>query len=360
MKTNWKYITRSILEQKTIVFLGPGLTYNASQPGQEAQFLSQLAQQNQEKALAYHERDGFLIFPDKNAQLLCLDQITPFYEQFHIHPVLGKLAEIPFHLIIQLTPDMSLCKVFEDKDFDFVHHYYLHTRKIEISDAFHSERPLLYNLLGSVKDYESLITSHFDLFNYVRSIYANNNLPEVLKEAFTSQETQNILFLGLDFEKWYFPLLLHMLRLDFDPCIRYAATQGTQVDGMAQILYESNFKISFVSDDIGVFIDNLHQQFDTDQLRKPPQAESVPQVPIKNNIMKFLSKAFNAGDFEIFCFLNYGEVYKEFVPEMGQSNRIKRLMEYVERQEGYAELIALAREENPHQYENCSPYYEKD
>jgi len=356
---NWQFITDAIERQKTILFLGHGVSINYKNPNHESAFFQDFIGKNQDDILSYHQQDGFLIFRNQDAKLLSLNKIRPFYEQDFSNDLLEKLAEIPFHLVISLTPDLSLKKVFERKQFLHTHHYYRTKIRTEIDENPSKEKPLLYNLLGCVKDDESLISSHYDLFNLVQSIYADKNLPEKITSVFQKDLTKNIIFLGLDFEKWYFQMILHLLNINYDSCIRYAASQR-ELSHEHQTLIESEFKINFVSKDLKSFVETLHSQFPTEKLRKPSaDAHKKNRKYLKNNILKFSAKAFNATDFETFCMINFEKVHEEFTPEMGQTKRISLLLDYLERNDEYENFLELAKEENPVQYKNFAPYYEE-
>ncbi|TAH21219.1 MAG: hypothetical protein EAZ08_04265 [Cytophagales bacterium] len=356
---NWEFIARTIENQKTILFLGHGVSINYQNPKHEAAFFQDFVGQRQADILSYHEQDGFLVFKNHDAKLLSLNKIRPFYEQDFSNPLLEKIADIPFHLIISLTPDLSLKKIFERKQFAHTHQYYRTKIRTEAGESPTKEKPLLYNFLGCVKDEESLITSHYDLFNLVQSIYADKNLPEKITSVFNKELTKNIIFLGFDFEKWYFQLILHLLGINYDSCIRYAASQQNLSEAH-QTLIESEFKINFASNDLESFVNTLHSQFSAEKLRKP-SAEATKQNRkyLKNNIMKFMAKAFNATDFETFCMINFDEVYDNFTPTQGQSARLNALLDYLERKSDYENFLDLAKEENPVQFKNFAPYYEE-
>jgi hypothetical protein len=356
---NWEFIADTIERQKTILFLGHGASINYQNPKHEAAFFQDFVGRRQADILSYHEQDGFLVFKNHDAKLLSMNKIRPFYEQDFSNPLLEKIAEIPFHLIISLTPDLSLKRIFERKQFAHTHQYYRTKIRTEIDEAPNKEKPLLYNLLGCVKDDESLITSHYDLFNLVQSIYADKNLPEKITSVFNKEATKNIIFLGLDLEKWYFQLILHLLGINYDSCIRYAAAQQDLPEAY-QTLIESEFKINFVGNDLEGFVNSLHSQFSADRLRKPSEnANLVKRKYVKSNILKFMAKAFNATEFETFCMINFEEVYENFVPTQSQTARLNALLDYMERNSGYENFLELAKEENPVQFKNFAPYYEE-
>lgn len=355
---NWEFITRSINQQKCVLFIGPGVTINYQKPDREAVFLKQIAQQYHNEILSYHEEDGFLIFKDENTKLLYLDKIRPFYEQDFSNTILDKISDIPFHLIISITPDLSLNRVFDTKRYGYIHGYYKGKVKQKLEFQPSSLKPLIYNLLGCIKADESLITSHYDLFNLIQSIYADKNLPDEITSVFNRDITQNIIFLGFDFNKWYFQLILHLLRINYESCVRYAATQDLMCKHL-QTLCESHFKVTFVSDNPGDFINTLHAKFSPEQLRKAPATSAIARRYKKENILKFIGKTFNATDFETFCLIHFEEVYQNFTPGQAQTTRLNALIEYSQKYDLFEDLLQLGREENPIQFSNFEPYYEE-
>jgi hypothetical protein len=355
---NWDLITSSIRSQRTILFIGEELTLNYHKENNEQKFLQEFVKNAQDDILSFHEKDGFLVFKDESAKLMHLHKLKKFYQKDFKNPILEKLAEIPFHLIISVMPDLTLNKIFKEKNFAFQQDYYRAKKNIQDLAPITAEKPLLYQLLGSVADEESLITSHYDLFNMMEAIYKDQNLPNELLSAFNKEKTRNIIFLGFDFEKWYFQMLLHLLKINFDPCIRYAASTENNTSEW-QTFYEAQFKINFISSNITEFVEKLHQEFQPNELRQAAENSAQKRNYKKDNILKFLSKSFNAGDFETFCFIHFEQVKDEFNSEMGQTTRLRKLLEYAEQHQAFETLLELAKEENPVQYKNFEPYYEE-
>lgn len=356
---NWGFIRESILEEKAILFLGPGITYGFKVQSLQEEFYKKMIEENPNDILSYHKQDGFLIFNSHEAKVFSLKNIIKFYEQDFYHPILDKIAEIPFHMIISTTPDITLNNTFDQKQFRYNHQYYRTKIKYKIEEAITADYPLIYHLLGCIKDKNSLLTSHYDLFRLMESVYADKNLPDALTSAFHKDKTLRIIFLGFDFEKWYFQLLLYLLGIQYEDCKRFAAIQNG-FSGEFKTLYESEFKINFVTAGIEEFVNKLHSLFDFDMLRKPSiDGKQVNRKYIKGNILKFLSKAFNSTQFETFCFINFEEVEAEFTTGQNQSIRLNLLLKYVIEHNELDRLLILAKEENPIQYKRFAPYYEE-
>lgn len=174
---DWEYLSESIRDEKTVLVLGDSVTYNYANAQQEQNLLKDLQEEFGEDSINFHQKDGLFLL--KNLQKSKLARrLKKFYEQDFSNPLLEKIAEMPFHLIISLTPDVSLKKVFEAKNYDFVHSHY----KLNQRDELHKPQkaqPLLYNLFGSVEGgKDNIYIDHQDLFGYLQSIYnPNSTLP---------------------------------------------------------------------------------------------------------------------------------------------------------------------------------------
>jgi SIR2-like domain len=355
----WETHIDSIHKQKAILFLGHDITLNYKNSQKEADFFRQLYQKNKEEIISFHEQDGFLVFKDSDARSSNLHKLQKFYAEDFTNPLLEKLAEIPFHAILTTTPDLTMNTIFEKNKFLFSKGYHRAKVKKEIAEMPSKEKPLLYNLLGSAEDDESLITSHYDLFNFVESIYASQTLPTMLSNLLNKENTRHIIFLGFDFGKWYFQLLLHLLKIKGAANKSFANTIA-EVDVNVAAFFNTQFKIHFINHNLDSFVNTLHEKFAKEFPLRQPVADAHKQNRkyLKNNIVKLLSKAFNPTDFETFCLCNFETVHEEFTPEQGQSKRINMLLDYVERHTAYETLLADAEEENPVQFKNFAPYFE--
>ena len=122
-----------------------------------------------------------------------------------------KILEIPFPLVISLNPDTFL---FDIATTNFEHRFnFRHFRfNGEQSDDTHllaPDVPLIYNLLGSLEEDESIVLDYDDLFRFIQTTIGLRGLPD--KVRIKLREANSFLFLGFDFEKWYAQLLLQML-----------------------------------------------------------------------------------------------------------------------------------------------------
>jgi hypothetical protein len=285
----------SVREGQTILFLGQGVSCDYGDPGAELRLFNSIAAEIGSNAIELHQKDGLFILKNCSKRNV-LSKLKPFYEQDFSNPLLQKIAEIPFHLYMVTTPDKSLENIFMQRNLlcktDF---YELCKEEIPAASA---AAPLIYNLFGSVKGdaRKNLFVDHFDLFEYVKAVYTpDSSLPDTLMSYFTKSKTDNIIFLGCNFDKWYFQLILHLLRIvDIESC---KSLEGEPGEGEWRSIYKNGFRISFVNENPEAFIDRLHGCFNENELRK-----ALPDN--ENNIEQFKE--------ELLRLIDEGESYRVF------------------------------------------------
>jgi len=198
-----------------------------------------------------------------------------FYAAQEPPAVLTQLARIPFHVVLTVTPDLLLTKAFDHQKFAHQSGFFQRVQKpSEIADIS-PENPLLYNVLGCVEDQESLVLTHSDLFNYFESVFGQNGLPQALRAALL--QADNLLFLGVPFDRWYLQLLLRILNIkrDFTKIQSFAAKQ--QMSGDVMTLCEQEFRINFVDHDLPEFVQKLTETWESQQFpfRQPVSGVAV-------------------------------------------------------------------------------------
>jgi len=296
-----------------------------------------------------------LMFKDLKTKLRNSYRLLDWYNQDFSNPVLDKLAEIPFHTYIMASPDMTLPTLFERKNFSYGYNYFSSVRLREIEQKQSTAEPLLYHLFGSVKDEESMVVSHYDLFGLLKAV--NSCLPQMVKNTFNSLTTKNILFLGFDFDKWYYQLILSLLSNDFDKYDNFAS-QSFELKPEVEKFCQAQFNITFVQENLTEFVQTLHKSFTSQQLRAPAKVLKITKNYLKGNIMKLLNTVFNASDLDTICLCNFEEVHNNFTPEQSKSSRLNLLMDYVGKNNKYEELLVVCKDENPVMFEKFQPYFE--
>ena len=185
-------------------------------------------------------------------------QIIHFYEQLADDDLIRKIAEIPFHTVVSINPDMLLKKFFDAHQQSYTFEYFDRKRIKDLHGTPSIQKPLLYNLCGSVIDADTMVLTHDDLFEYFKSLLGNNMLPQELRTQFESAE--DYIFLGFQFDKWYVQLILSLLNLHDEKYkfIRYASANA--VNEETESLCINHFKLEFIGPDNLSFISKLHEK----------------------------------------------------------------------------------------------------
>lgn len=352
---DWTILAQIIDEGKCVLFLGPEATVNYGDQDRQNRFFRQLLDNYPGQLHSYHQEDGLFVFSEQQAIYNISVEVNRFYSNDYSSPMLSKLAQIPFHFIVLLTPDTSFQKEMERQGFAFNEDYYNRLAKHEPELPTRNTPPLFYHLLGSVKKTDTLIISHGQMYEYIRSFLGGAPLPQNIKTAINYQNAKNLIFLGVHFDKWYFQLMLNMLGVDANSYNSFASIQGGATG--LRTIWEKCFRIHFVPHQIDEFVNKLHEAFGTNQLRKVT-AVAVNRKYKNANLIKYFKAAFNATDLDSFCLSHFEEVYDDFTSNQEKGSRINKLLSYVRQQNEYDKLLAAMKDENPFQYEKNAPYYE--
>lgn len=255
---NWKFIVRTIEKQKCILFLGPELFRTKDNTrSRQQEFFENLAVKNPQKILSYNH-DGFFLFSSPEEKTRLFKEINDFFEEQSDEEIIQKIAEIPFHVVVSINPDISLKRFFVKNNYPHVFDFFDKNIKKDIAETPTNKKPLIYNLFGSITNLDTLILSHDDLFEYFRALMGNNVLPQELRTAL--ELATNYIFLGFQFDKWYIQLMLSLLKLNDKQYnfIRYASASAISND--VKSLCINQYRIQFIGADNNLFINTLYDK----------------------------------------------------------------------------------------------------
>lgn len=298
--TNWNFLLEKISQQRCVLFLGPqALPASIRQvfdveKMKDENLLKSIEQHfpggisTVEQALhakmLFHEPSrsyirkyypdlGFFLFQQEHLEAKFITEMRDFFRQTSFgtaNQMLRKLAQVPFHLIVTLTPDHLLQQAFQEQGLDMKPHQYLKRQITQPIEPPVKERPVLYQLFGSIEEDESLLLTHNSLFDYFNAIFHEYQLPHNLIEKL--KETQSFIFLGLPFEKWYMQLLLRLLSIHL-PKFNHLAVKKF-ADAASRDLWKEQFHMELEETDTATaFVEELHRRCEArDMLRKPATA----------------------------------------------------------------------------------------
>jgi len=254
---DWDFIVKTIKRERCVLFLGPEIFKTKKGVSRQAEFFKQLAVDNPDKILSYND-DGFFLFANSQAKTRTFLKIVDFFEENLDEDIIRKIAEIPFHTIVSINPNINLKRMFEKNNQPHTFEFFHKNIKKDIADAPSKDKPLLFNLFGTVTKEDTLVLTHDELFEYFKALMGNNVLPLELRSAL--ENALDYIFLGFQFDKWYVQLILSLLNLHDEKYhfIRYAS--ATKLSSETASLCINHFKIEFIDNDTNKFLDTLHQK----------------------------------------------------------------------------------------------------
>ena len=346
-----KVLTNNLLRDRCVIMLGPGVAETSD--GMAIQQAIQAYFQKETQLPVQYDIDGLLTFnKEKVLKTFYYTELASFYEK-HAQPneMHQQLARIPCHLMISTSPDLRMKRAFYNHEVDF--HYYNKRENPQDTDSPTKEKPLLYNLFGSIEEENSLIVTTDDLFEFLFSILGGENrLPRELQNSLKNANV--FLFLGFDFEKWYLKLLLRLFRLHQDP-MPIVSRQGEGLQNNMRAFYVNNFEMQFLDMDAKSLIKALYDHFEAAgklrdiQVTDESENENTGEHPAIHQIRNFVKEN------EIMSAL---ESLEEWVEEFQDGEllnevtllfgRYRRIQKKIRRQElsAEAERIQLAGIQN--------------
>lgn len=285
---SWKLLLRRIKKEKTVLLIGPEVII-ASQKRDISlkQALQEYIQKDLEgivekealKKIQYYSEDGFFYLEDEYKSEV-LDSVLQFYEEQELTDLYRKLVQIPFHLILSLSPDKLLEKAMKDQGLTSHFHYYskqfynkeADDRKLNFQPSL--DNRLIYNIFGSVEEEESLILSYDDLFEFLQRVFNNYHLPETVREAL--QDANYFVFIGFNYGKWYLKLLLRLMNMHEKVRKVFGMDQPSRQE--LETFFVNEFDMKFTQKGTLEFVDELYQKCQAEEMLMvpPPAGAGVP------------------------------------------------------------------------------------
>lgn len=273
----WDFLTKRIDQGKCALIIGPEIAFSEEGHTFQEAMQQYLDAELQGKNFEFFGEDEFISFESTKDRLLTLFKIQTFFETPRASASYQKLAQIPFHLIINLSPDLYLKQAFDELGLNYDFQYYNKSKNTIPADFAHlsisKDQPLIYNLMGCIENEESLIFTYDDLFSYLENIFGNFKLPEKLRLVLKG--TSSFVFIGIKFKKWYLRLLLRLLGLHSEDKLINACIDEKGIPPEATNFYTRHFEISFMDTTSHEFIESLFKK-SKDILRQPSSQGSKP------------------------------------------------------------------------------------
>ena len=112
------FITDQIAKEKCILILGPDITLTDTDVTINQQLKETLQKSLGNKIKNYFSDDEFFSFSTSNAENMALSRIGAFFKALQAREIHKKIADIPFHIIISISPDRLLNDIFIQNNYN--------------------------------------------------------------------------------------------------------------------------------------------------------------------------------------------------------------------------------------------------
>jgi hypothetical protein len=248
--------------EKSVLVIGPGIYQDNN--GGIKEYASKYAKLNNGLVQKYFEQYHLFMPKTHNSGILIQQDFADFYKGKYIDTMKDlyfKISQIPFPLVISLNPDHTLISCFNKlkMEHNVTDDFYKQGKNNLKNKTPSKKYPYVLNLVGSASDPESLILTFDDLFDYLKNILMGNDIPASIRVFI--QKARHIVFLGVEFDKWYFQLLVKLL-IKFEgkyKALRYAVPIiSRDDDDNVSCICEKCFEITFIDHEIKSFINELY------------------------------------------------------------------------------------------------------
>ena len=156
---------------KCALVLGDGAFFHSDKRLLKDHFKDYLAKHFPYMLYADGSLPDFLPLPD-NERLSFVTKNSAFYQSQKVDDSLKKLAHIPFPVIINATSHLQINKAFDTIGIETQANVYNMSAKPEPVKPLQRDVPLLFNLIGTIEDHNSLVLSNANLFQYFDAIFS--------------------------------------------------------------------------------------------------------------------------------------------------------------------------------------------
>lgn len=244
----WNDLIRSLENEKCILILGTETLVDVQGKAILPQFLDDVGYPNSPQ-IRFFDND-FFFYKDEISKRLINGELQDFLKKQSSPSYFDDLAKIPFHLILNLNPDLRLRSSFENQGFELVFdHYHKNKPCAPLDEKPNKNKPLIYNLMGKIEEDDSLVFTQEDTFDYLISILGDFRLSNLLEKELIL--AKNIVFLGVPLQKWYMKMLMKLLKVNFG-----MALNNDDQDLNTQFFCE-NRNITLVQGNVKDFVENL-------------------------------------------------------------------------------------------------------
>ncbi|MCP4442179.1 MAG: CHAT domain-containing protein [Aureispira sp.] len=313
--STWRHFYKSLHKNSCILILGPRIATFLGESGEEQidqAFSRQLSKEIEDKNNASTTANKISFDSSQRDNLpyasmrwtkglrmkdtILREELCSFFDNSVSRPpkIYKDLAKLPFSLVINTSPDEYMHQAFMrvGKEAEQLHYNY-QRNQASLTPEISIDKPVVYNLFGTIEETESLVITKEDQVNFINNLLGNTStLPNEILQHFDEHKTY--LFLGFDSNDWHLPLLFRSLRLHKEKEMSFYL-HDSPIKAATKDFYIDSFDFQFVSNDENTFVHDLAQGYieweesqkgkssNTNESSKPSYITS-PQPGVKGKV----------------------------------------------------------------------------
>lgn len=269
MASNIEDIYSDVRGNMATLILGPDFLTQNDLSARQSLF-NELKKTNSNGILHFYPSNGIFLFDSPNSKFNSQKAAAKFYDSLEPErTILEKIINLPFSLILNTNPDRSLVKLFTEKKKKFQFDYFSrrpNKNRNHIEDP-HPGNPLIYNLFGSVEEFQSLVLDFEDMFNHLTTLFNHTNVPNEVRTVLINSYT--FIFLGFQLEKWDTQLLFRYINMneqEFDNRKKNYTKKPANIDEGAESFFTKQLNIRYYMAPVD-FVENIYSKY-CDNLEK--------------------------------------------------------------------------------------------
>ncbi len=223
-----------------VLFVGPEISIDENGNSLHRNFFKKISN----KKRKYNEPEGFFM---PGAETRLINPARDYYcNQFQKENIIAKailmqFAQIPFELIVSLTPDDTMHQIYTSYNIDHRFVYYTGTKHEDIQLS--KTKPTLYNALGAASKNGRFIYTHKQFNEYLKNDI-EAKFPFEVENKIKKEDTTHYLFIGFDFNKWHNKLIMYELNLL--PEVESFTFDAEKTETINREFIEQQFNVTFI------------------------------------------------------------------------------------------------------------------
>ena len=290
----------------------------------------------------YVVEDGFFYSSenDDTEEISILRKIAEYYSKLNVPDYYDSVAQLPFYMVISLSPDDLLSKAMISKKRE---HTFISFKKgsglyqkniqeekwspmAELMTEASKSKPLIFNFQGICDDFQSIIFTYDSLFNFLYSIFPETRLPDNLRTEISKAST--FLFLGFGYERWYLKIIFFILqkltkegRREKKAIFNFTHKHNKTVE-----FYKSKFQIKFFKESTFSFLQKLYEDCANENILQPKPTIAPPLTPSPGMPLKILYCTSNYYQLRPLNFENEFRVIQDSIERKNNRNGVVEIV----------------------------------